>query len=76
MPKISLELSEPLPPGVILTESIIILKCMDEDGMDSVLVRNSVGLAVWDSIGMLTIASDLARREAQSNCLSHSDEDD
>lgn len=77
MAKVSVEIAEPLPNGFIPVESALVMKCLDDQGIPTLIVRNSRGLAVWDAMGMFQVALDVARSEARQSFISlHQDDDE
>lgn len=62
---VKIEVSEPLPKDQLVSESVIVLKCVDAEGISTLAIRTSDGLAVWDAVGMLQVGADAARRDAQ-----------
>ena len=55
---------EPLDPDAIPLDAIVIVKCLDADGDTTIDIRSTDGLMVWDRVGMLTVALEVAKRTA------------
>lgn len=70
--------ADELPEGVVVSDVVCVLKAIDEDGDSGVYLRRTPGLAYWDAVGMLTIALDTLRNQAQEffNNADEPDEDD
>jgi len=64
-----------LPDGVMVADCVVILRAMEPDGEPAIYIRRSEGLAVWDAIGLTTIALDTFRDNAQE-CFIPDDEDE
>jgi hypothetical protein len=64
--KLTVEIAESIPEGVMVSEVALVLKCMDEDGITRLMIRTSPDLPVWDAVGMFQVGADAARRHAQS----------
>jgi hypothetical protein len=56
-----------LPAGYVPLEVVSVIKCLDEAGNPTIVVRTSDGVMAWEVIGMLTAANDMARADLVSD---------
>lgn len=68
--------ADDLPEHWTPLEFVGVIKCLDEDGDTALSLRTSDGLRVWDSVGLLTVALDTQRAEAQAGFISDTDDDE
>ena len=54
----------PLPDNYTPVEAVAIVKCLDERGEVTVIYRRTDGLYVWDTVGMMTVALEVAKSYA------------
>lgn len=69
-------IAEDLPDGSMVADCLVILRALDADGEPVIYIRRSKGLAVWDAIGLTTIALDTFRDDAQACFVRDGDEDE
>lgn len=65
-----------LPETYTPLDAMVVLKCLDEEGDVVLVTRSSDDLKIWDRVGMLTVALDLARTECRESFVSDADEDE
>lgn len=52
-----------LPPGWTALEGIVLVKCLDEEGVSSWAFRTTPGVNDEELLGALTVRTDLLRKE-------------
>jgi len=64
---------EPLEQNTIPLDVVVLVKTLDPDGEISISIRHTKDISVWDRVGLLTIALDVARQHA-TECFIPSDD--
>lgn len=66
----------PLPDTYTPLEASVVVKCLDDEGDVVLVTRNTESLKIWDRVGMLTVALDMARKDATGAFVADDDEED
>jgi hypothetical protein len=66
-----LEPSAELPPNWTPLDAVAVVKCLDEDGSLSFVIRSTKTLSDWECFGLLELAA-----RSQANTIVHNIEDD
>lgn len=59
---LGVELKSDLPEGYAVLEVMIVAKCLDENGEETLFQSASPGLRTWDAVGMATGLLDVLRQ--------------
>ena len=61
------DLEHDIPEGWVPLEVVSVVKCLDDDGEPALCIRQSGGLSLWEAVGMLTTANDMARESMKGD---------
>lgn len=67
---------EAVPDGYIPLDAIVLVKALDNDGDETLLIRSTDGLRVWERMGIAQCALDLFRDQCKDAFVAVEDDED